>query len=86
MNNVSFWDRPIGRIFVYSMMLLFCIACWWAVIAGCCRIAHASPLDCEGIKQDDQRHYCRAVSIPRKSECELIKDQQLRYQCRALVR
>ena len=91
MDNDDRWQRAptsevIKRCLVYLAMVLFCIACWWAVIAGCCRLAHASPLDCEQITQPDQRHYCRAVSIPRKSECELIKDNQLRYQCRALVR
>lgn len=50
------------------------------------RVAHGSPLDCEGIKDADRRHFCRAISIPRKSECEFIRDKELRYECRARVK
>lgn len=49
------------------------------------RVAHGSPLSCESIKDADRRHYCRAISIPRKSECEFIKDKDLRFECRARV-
>lgn len=45
-----------------------------------------SSLHCEGIKNPDSRHYCRALSIPSRTECEAIKDHDLRYQCRALVK
>jgi hypothetical protein len=74
------------RCCVYGGILLFCLAFWALVIAGCCRLAHASPLSCESIKDSDQRHFCRAISIPDKSECELIKAHDLRYECRARVR
>jgi len=36
----SLWDRPAGRILVYSLMLLFCLACWYGVIAAAWRLAH----------------------------------------------
>ena len=57
-------------------------------VLGWCspRVASGSPLDCEGIHNADRRHFCRAVSIPRKSECEFIKDKELRYECRARVK
>lgn len=74
------------RIAVYGGMLLFCVLCWALVFAGCARLAHASPLDCEQIREPDQRHYCRAVSIPRKSECEFIRNHDLRQECRARVK
>lgn len=74
------------RICVYGGMLLFCLLFWALVIVGCSKLCHASPLDCEGIKDADQRHLCRAVSIPRKSECEFIKDNDLRRECRARVK
>ncbi len=51
-----------------------------------CGPASASPLDCEGIKNADRRHFCRAISIPRKSECEFIKDHDMRHECRARVK
>lgn len=83
---MKFFDRPAGRITVYTGLLLFCLACWALVFAGCSRLGHASPLDCEGIKDADQRHYCRAVSIPDRTECEQIKAHDLRFECRARVR
>lgn len=82
----DFWDRPIGRIIVYSMLLAFCLAFWAGVIMLGCKVAHASPLSCESIQDADHRHYCRATSIPMKSECELIVSHDLRAQCRATVR
>ena len=48
--------------------------------------ARGSPLDCEGIRDTDQRNYCRAVSKNQKSYCEFIKDRDLRYKCRAMVK
>jgi hypothetical protein len=56
------------------------------IVLACSNIAHASPLDCEGISNADQRHFCRALSKPQKSECEFIKDPDLRHQCRARVK
>lgn len=50
------------------------------------RSAHASPLDCEGIRDADQRHLCRAITRPQKSECEFIKSQDVRQECRARVK
>ena len=79
------WTEVAKRVAVYGAMLLFCLAFWALVFVGCCRLAHASPLDCESIRDPDQRHYCRAVSIPRKSECEFIKSHDLRQECRAKV-
>ena len=79
------WAEVAKRVAVYGAMLLFCLAFWALVIAGCSKLAHASPLDCEQIRDNDQRHYCRAVSIPRKSECEFIKSHDLRQECRAKV-
>lgn len=43
----------------------------------------ASALECEHITDPDQRHYCRAIAIPRPSECEFIKNHDLRHECRA---
>ena len=48
--------------------------------------SNASPLSCESIRSADQRHFCRATSIPRKSECEFIKNHDLRQHCRAVVK
>lgn len=69
-----------------AMVVLLVVAALSAL--GWCtpRIAHGSPLDCEGIKDADRRHFCRAVSIPRKSECEFIRNKELRYECRARVK
>lgn len=50
------------------------------------RSAHASPVACESIKNADARHFCRATSIPRRSECELIRNHDLRHHCRAVVK
>ena len=86
LDDWGFCDRPIGRFLVYFAMLAFCIACWAAIIMLIARVAHASPLECESIKDADQRHYCQAVSIPRRSECELIKKKDLRRLCRAQVK
>jgi len=47
--------------------------------------AYASPADCEYIKDADQKHYCRALSKPDKSQCEYIKNRDLKMQCRALA-
>jgi len=60
-----------------------------AILVAVCIIptqSVASPLACESIKDADQRHYCRAISIPRRSECEFIKNHDLRYRCRAEVK
>jgi hypothetical protein len=60
---------------------------WLTALSYCAaNTAAGSALDCEGIKDVDMRHYCRAVAIPRKSECEFIKNKDLRYECRARVR
>lgn len=83
-DSASGWEVT-KRVAVYLGMLVFCLLFWALVIVGCCRLAHASPLDCEQIRDGDQRHYCRAVSIPRKSECEFIKSHDLRQECRAKV-
>lgn len=80
------WSTVSRRLVEYCVLLLFCLASWALILKGCIALAHASPLDCEGIKDSDQRHYCRAVSIPRKSECSFIKDNDLRRQCRAIVK
>lgn len=80
------WSTVLSRLAVYVGILLFCFGTRGLLIKGCIALAHASSLDCEGIKDTDQRHYCRAVSIPRKSECEFIKDNDLRRQCRAMVK
>ena len=50
-----------------------------------CARADASPLACESIKDPDRRHYCRARTIPSRSECEFIKESDLRAECRATV-
>ena len=42
-------------------------------------------LECESISNADSRHYCRAISIPRRSECEFIVDRDLRHLCRAVA-
>lgn len=80
------WVEVLKRLCVYGGMLLFCLLTWGLVIAGCSKLAYGSPLQCEGIKDSDQRHYCRAISIPRKSECEFIHNEDLRRQCRAMVK
>lgn len=80
--RARFWT-VFGRIAVYAGLLTFCLLGWAAIIAGCERVAHCSPLACEGISNADARHYCRAISKPDKLECELIKDRDLRFECRA---
>lgn len=62
------------------------VVCWVLIACGNTRAAHGSPLDCEQIRDSDQRHFCRAISIPRKSECEFIKQHDLRFECRARVK
>lgn len=60
---------------------------WYVALSSCAsKIAHCSPLQCEGIKDADRRHFCRAISIPKKSECEFIKNRDLRFECRARVK
>lgn len=78
--------ETLKRLAVYAAMVLFCLAFWAALLGACARVACASPLDCEQIKDADQRHFCRALSIPRKSECEFIKAHDLRQECRARVK
>lgn len=80
------WVEVAKRAAVYGGMLLFCLFFWAMVIAGCSKLAYGSPLQCESIKDSDQRHYCRAISIPRKSECEFIHNHDLRMQCRAVAK
>ena len=50
------------------------------------RQAFGSPLECESIKDADQRNYCRAVSKQQKSYCNFIKNGDLRHRCRAEVK
>jgi len=76
----------LGRLAVYVSLLLFCLTFWGLVIAGCCKLAHASTADCSFIKDADRRHYCRALNIPSKTECEFIKDHDLRQECRGRVK
>lgn len=45
-----------------------------------------NPLHCESVKDPDRRHFCRATTIPRRSECELIRNHDLRQYCRATVK
>jgi hypothetical protein len=49
-------------------------------------VCEGSPLDCEGIRDPDQRHLCRAASKGDKAECEFIHDHDLRQECRARVK
>ena len=67
-----------------SYITLLAVAVMFIILA-CTNIVKASPLDCESVKDADQRHFCRALSKPQKSECEFIKDPDLRHQCRARV-
>lgn len=48
-------------------------------------LAYGSPLDCESIRNPDERHMCRAVSKNDKAECEFIKNADTRALCRARV-
>lgn len=45
-----------------------------------------SPLDCETIRDGDQRNYCRAISKKDASWCEFIHNHDLRQLCRAQAR
>lgn len=75
-----------GRIVVIVGLLVFALGVA-LILFGCSTAhAHASPAQCESIHSADQRHYCRAVTLPDRGECELIKDHDLRFQCRARVR
>lgn len=57
----------------------------WAALGRCTPgTAHGSPLDCEGIRDADRRHLCRAIGAQRRSECELIRDADRRRFCRAI--
>ena len=67
------------------------LACFLAflLLVLCCFMrgaAHGSPLDCESVKDADQRNACRAVARNDRSFCEFIKDRDLRSLCRARVR
>ncbi len=79
------WELAEYVLSMVAAVVLVAIAVMFIILA-CMNIAHASPLDCEGIKDADQRHFCRALSKPQKSECEFIKDPDLRHQCRARVK
>ena len=49
--------------------------------------AGASPaLECEGIRDPDRRHYCRAITGDLPTECEFIRSRDLRAECRAVLR
>jgi hypothetical protein len=79
----------LQRACFYLACLLFCLAFWAAAVVGCIKLekaAFGSPLDCEGIRDADQRSYCRAVTKKDASYCEVIKDHDLRFKCRAAVR
>lgn len=76
----SFWDG------FWIGLVIAVVAVVWGYVVVSATDAFASPLDCEGIKDADGRHYCRAVSIPDRLECELIRNGALRSQCRASVR
>jgi hypothetical protein len=82
----DFTRLPRGAQVALVALLLLLVAA--ASALGWCspRVAHGSPLSCEGIKDAGRRHFCRAISIPRKSECEFIKDSDLRHECRARVK
>ena len=47
--------------------------------------AQGDSLECESIKDSDQRNYCRALANKQKILCEFIKDADLRHRCRALA-
>ena len=77
----DFSQLPTGGKVAMAVLLLVLAG---AALGWCSpRVAHGSPLSCESIKDADRRHFCRAISIPRKSECEFIKDHDLRHECRA---
>lgn len=48
--------------------------------------AHPSPLDCESIRDPDERNFCRAVSKNDKTYCEFIKNHDRRFECRARIK
>lgn len=66
-------------LFALSLALLF-------KLASCAKLAAASPLDCEAIRDPDQRSYCRALAKNDPSHCRLIRDSDLRHRCLAQVR
>ena len=68
-------------------VIIVAVTFWYVTFSAIAeRLAHCSPLQCEGIKDADRRHFCRAISIPKKSECEFIKNRDLRFECRARVK
>ena len=67
--------------------IIVAVTFWYVVLSTiAAKVAHCSPLQCEGIKDADRRHFCRAISNPKKSECEFIKNRDLRFECRARVK
>lgn len=79
------WDELKPRLY-QALIVMVAVVMWVVVVDGCVKTAHCSPLQCEGIKDADRRHFCRAISIPKKSECEFIKNRDLRFECRARVK
>lgn len=45
--------------------------------------AHASA-QCEFIKDNDRKNYCRAISKKMPTWCEFIRDNSLKIECRIL--
>ena len=81
------WYRRImgGRMLRY-MMLVACVLGTLLASVAVTRPARCSPLDCEGIRDHDQRHYCRAVTTKKSIYCESIRNSDLRHRCRAEVK
>lgn len=65
------------------MIVFLLLPTIFAILIVGMHIAYGSSLDCEGIRNADQRNYCRAVTKKQKTWCEFIKDHDLRYRCRA---
>lgn len=68
-----------------QVIFLILMAAVVAASLGFCtpRIARAGSAECGFIKDNDRRHFCWAITIPRPSECSFIRDNDLRHECRA---
>lgn len=75
--------RDVGWCLFFGLFVLWC-----AFLLGGIGIkeAHCSPLDCEAIRDHDQRNYCRGVTKQDVTYCDVIRDPTIRATCRAMVR
>jgi hypothetical protein len=76
----------VRRVVMLTLITILGLCAYGLSLKGCePDSALASSLDCEGIKDPDRRHFCRASTSGSSTECALIRNGDLRRLCRATL-